>query len=62
MKRKLKELFCNELFISILTIVIVLIIFSIGIVIMAKSDEKRCIKNGGTYIWEFGYSSKCHLK
>lgn len=59
---KIKEFFMNELVITILSVVIVLGIF-LGIMCLTRiADQKRCEENGGKYIWEWSYGTKCHLK
>lgn len=59
---KIKRFFKNELVITLMMYIIMLaIVFGI-IFFMAKSDKKRCEINGGKYIWEWSYGTKCHLE
>ena len=52
----------NE-FVASMLMLIIMFIIAFGILfVMAKSDKKRCEQNGGKYIWEWSYGSKCHLK
>lgn len=59
---KIKRFFMNE-FVASMLMLIIMFIIAFGILfMMAKSDKKRCEQNGGKYIWEWTYGSKCHLK
>lgn len=57
----MRNFFENTIVILLISVVIVYGI-SVGIVYLCmKNDEKNCIKNGGKYIFEWSYGSKCHL-
>ena len=57
----MKKIFENEIVITITMYAIILLITFGIIFITAKVDKNRCEKNDGKYIWEWSYSSKCHL-
>lgn len=57
----MKKIFENEIVITITMYAIILLITFGIIFITAKVDKSICEKNGGKYIWEWSYSSKCHL-
>ena len=59
---KIRRFFRNELVITLLLLTIMLSIISGTIFVMARADKRRCEANGGKYIWEWTYASKCHLR
>ena len=52
----------KDFLITILAFIVMLGIIFLIIFITANADKKRCEQNGGKYIWEWSYGSKCHLK
>jgi len=59
---KIKRFFMNELVITILSVIVMFTIMFGIIFLMKNADQKRCEQNGGKYIWEWSYGSKCHLE
>ena len=54
----MKKIIRNKTFICLLVIILTFILLWY----INYLDRKRCENNGGTYIWEFTYGTKCHFK